>query len=183
MLDKVEGSMKYVCRCLLLTSLLLSSFAFAANREGAMSFTLGDGYYYFASKRHLDNTNVGYGALGYDLTERYGVEGLLGFFNTQSRNTIDNGSQVNGTLFALDVIYRFTPYGNLAPYVLAGPGATSMNPNGNDAHTEGNINAGIGAQYFIDKMIAFRVDVRDFYTIVGGKNDYFINGGVSFLFD
>lgn len=159
-----------------------STISFAGNQEGNWTFTLGDGYYRFASKRHIDNTGVAYGELAYNLTPHWGVESMLGFFTTDSRLAIDNGKEVNGSLFTLDAIYHFSPYCCFEPYVAAGPGVISMNPNGTNANTEGNINAAIGTQYFFSKTIALRVEFRDFYTMVGGKNDYFLNGGVSFLF-
>lgn len=158
------------------------SVSFAGNRAGAITFALGDGYYRFDSKRHIDNTGVPYGSLGYDFTKHWGIEALLGFFTTDSRLPIDHGKEVNGRLFAVDVVYHFFPYCCLEPYVLAGPGILSMNPNGNDANTEGNINGAAGVQFFFNKDVALRLEARDVYTIVGGKNDVFLNGGVSFLF-
>jgi hypothetical protein len=66
---------------------------------------------------------------------------------------------------------------------LAGPGIIGLNPNGNDPNNEGNINAGLGTQYFVDKSFAFKVEARDFYTITGGgKNDVLIDVGVTYLF-
>jgi OOP family OmpA-OmpF porin len=158
------------------------SICYAGNQAGDATLTLGDGYYWFSSKRHIDNTGIPYGAIAYNLTDHWGIEGMVGFFTTDSRRTIDNGKEVSGTLYAIDAIYRFSPYCRFEPYVLAGPGAISMSPNGNDANTEGTVNGGVGAQYFFSEKIALRVDARDFYTIVGGKNDFFLDGGVSFLF-
>jgi len=170
---------------LFLTSIcFLTSFSsvYAGNAPCRATFTLGTGYEYFASKRHIDNTDVQFGELGYDFTNHWGIEGFLGFFTTNSRLAIDADKEVNGTLFAIDAVYHFAPYHCIEPYILAGPGASSFNPNGTDANTEGNINGAVGAQIFISPCIAFRLEVRDFYTIVGGKNDVLANGGVSFLF-
>lgn len=164
-------------------SLVIFSNSYAGNRPGAATLTLGGGYYHFAPKRHVGNTGVKFGELAYDFNEHWGIEGLLGFFVTDSHRSQDYGTSVNGTLFAIDGVYHFSPYHNFEPYLLAGPGAVSMHPNGNDANTEGNVNAGAGVQYFFSSSVALRLEARDFYTIVGGKNDYFLNGGVSFLFD
>lgn len=160
----------------------LGNMAYAGNTAGATTLTLGDGYYHFASKRHIDNTSVAFGALAYNLTTRWAIEGLLGFFTTDSHLAVDNGKEINGTMFSMDVIYRLSPYRCMEPYVFAGPGAIGMNPNGTDANTQGNMNGGIGAQFFFSKTVALRLEARDVYTFVGGKNDYFLNGGVSFLF-
>lgn len=168
---------------LISVGLISLSFAtYAGNKPCAATFTLGEGYYRFAPKRHNDNTGVPFASLGYNLTEHWGIEGLLGFFNTKSSQAIDDDKQVKGTLFEIGVIYRLPIYRCIEPYLLAGPGILSMNPNGNDANTEGNINGGVGAQLFFSEIVSLRVEARDIYTIVGGKNDLFLNAGISFLF-
>ena len=57
-----------------------------------------------------------------------------------------------------------------------------MNPSRYNANSEGNINAGLGAKFFFTDNIAFRADVRDFYTWVGGKNDVLVDAGINFFF-
>ena len=89
---------------------------------------------------------------------------------------------MQGFIYTIDGVYRFKPCGRLAPYALGGIGALSISPNGNESSTQGNINAGIGSQYFIDPSIAFRAEIKDLYTMTGGKNDVMINFGVTFLF-
>lgn len=167
---------------LLLAAISYSSITFAINAANNWTFTLGGGYDRFAQKRNIDNTGVTFGSLGYNFTDQLGLEALLGFFTTSSHQPQDNNRQINGTMFALDGIYRFHAYRCFQTYVLAGPGILGMNPNGNDAHAQGNVNAGVGTQYFFSDKIALRLELRDFYTFIGGKNDVFINGGVSFLF-
>lgn len=174
--------MKQILRLLSVFSLmsLLYSNAFAETQANAVSFSLGGGPYYFSPKRHVDNTNVGFGALGYNFTPHWGVEALLGFFNTNSHKPEDNGRQVNGTLFAFDGIYHFNNIYSIDPYIMAGPGVIGMNPNGTDANNEGAFNAGLGAQYFINKIIGLRIEGRDLYTFVGKKNDYFLDAAITF---
>jgi len=161
----------------------LSGLVTAGNRPATLSLSAGAGNFYFGSKRHIDNTALGFVGAGYNFTYHWGIDTLLGFFLTQSHKSVDHGKQVNGTVFAFDALYRFSPYGNFEPYVLAGPGILGLSPNGDDPNNEGNINAGIGTQYFIDKSIAFRVEARDFYTITGGKNDVMLDAGITFLID
>ena len=50
---------------------------------------------------------------------------------------------------------------------------------------EGNSNAALGAQFFVNKVVALRVEARDldFYTLVGGKNNMFLDTGVIFLLE
>ncbi|RDI42723.1 OmpA family protein [Aquicella lusitana] len=166
-----------------LLCLISLPMAHAANRAGSATFTLGAGNYYFSSRRHIDNTGFPFAALGYNFTDQWGLEGLFAVFNTDSNRPEDNGKQVKGALFALDAIYHFSPYRIMQPFVLAGVGALGLNPNGTDADNQGNINAGVGAQFFANESVAFRIEARDFYTIVGGKNDVFLDAGVTFLLD
>ena len=158
---------------LLIIALFCSSIAHA-------DFSLGEGYYCFAARRHLDNTTLPFGALTYHLTNQLGIEGLVGWFVTQSHAAVNDDQSANGGLFALDVIYTRWPDWRYVPYLLAGPGLLSINPNGTDPNTTGIINGGVGLKITISPQVAFRFDVRDIYTIVGSKQDFFLNGGVQF---
>lgn len=158
--------------------------AHAESRAGAATLTLGGGYEFFASKRQIDNTGVGLGIIGYDFTRHWGIEALLGTLKTHSRRTDDYNKAVSGTLFAVDGVYHFKSYHNvLEPFLLAGVGVTGLSPNGTDPHNEGNINAGVGAQYFFGRAVAVRAEARDWYTIDGGKNDVILDAGVTFFWD
>lgn len=152
------------------------------DRAKAITFTLAGGELFLAAKRNMENTGVGMVMLGYDFTEHWAIEGLAGFYHTHFNNSDDN-RRIDGNLYSVDGIYHFSPFNVFEPYVLAGVGMIGMNPNGNDANNEGNINAGLGLKAFIHPAIAFRIEARDFYTWVGGKNDVLLDGGVTFLFD
>lgn len=164
-----------------LLGILACQSSFAFNHAGTVSLTAGGGYDYFSSKRHVKNSGVGFGILGYNFTDQWGIEALLGVFNTRSRHVDNYDELVKGSMFAFNAAYHFNPYGGIQPYLLAGPGVMGFNPNGTDAHNEGNVNAALGADYFFNEIVALRVEVRDFYTFTGGKNDIFISGGVTFL--
>ncbi|EKD71841.1 MAG: hypothetical protein ACD_46C00085G0001 [uncultured bacterium] len=173
-MKKIAGL--FLAGCILLTS---TNHVLAETQAKSVTFTLGGGSYYFSPKRHIDNTNVGFGALGYNFTSHWGVEALLGFFNTDSHKVEDNGKQVNGTLFVFDGAYHFNSFHSFDPYIMAGPGVIGLHPNGTDANNEGNVNVGLGVQYFVDKLIALRIEGRDLYTFVGKKNDYFVDAAVT----
>lgn len=171
--------------CVSALSLLSATHTFAENRAGAFTATIGGGTLYFDSKRDMENTGVGLIGLGYDFTDRWGIEGLLGSFHTHFRSYVQDDRTIDGTLFAIDGVYHvapFLPHFNFVePYVLAGVGVLGMNPSGNDAHNQGNINAGVGVEFFIHPSIAFRLEARDFYTIVGAKNDAMLDAGITFF--
>ncbi len=173
-----------VLACVSVAAIASYTSTFAATRANTASLTLGAGYEYFDSKRGIDNTSMPMVMLGYNFTQHWGFEALLGIFNTNFKSRVNDQRQVNGDLFAMDAVYHFNAYKDvIEPFVLLGVGATGLNPNQFDGHNEGNANAGVGAQFFFDKSIAFRVEARDFYTFTGGKNDVVLDAGVTFLLD
>lgn len=167
----------------LVSGLCFTSPVHAASKAHAVTMTLGAGYEYFASKRHLDNRGYPLAMLGYNITEHWGIEGLYGNFSTNSNQGVDNGQTVKGTLLLFDGLYHFKTSRALEPFLLAGVGATGLSPNGNDARNQGNINAGVGCLLFANDRAAFRFEARDIYTIVGGKNDVMLDGGATFQWD
>lgn len=173
----------FVLACIGLLSITTCSASYVGSRGGAFTLTVGGGYDYFSSKRQIEDSGIPYLGLGFDFNRHWGIEGLLGAFNTTFKDSVGDNREINGTLFAIDGVYHFSTYHRLEPYVLAGVGVLGLNPSRYDANNEGNVNAGLGLQLFIDPLVAFRVEARDFYTMVGGKNDVFLNGGITFYFD
>lgn len=172
-----------VLACVGLASILSVTSVSAGNRPGAATVTVGAGYEWFASKRKIDNTGFGFGSLSWDFTQNWGITGFLAGFNTKFKNSQHDDRHVNGTLFLFDGVYHFPVNTVVEPFVTFGVGITGLNPARTDANNEGNLNAGLGAQIFIHKSIAFQVEAKDIYTWVGGKNDVMVNAGVSALFD
>lgn len=174
-------STRFALSGFILASLLACQSIYAFNKPGNVSLTFGGGYDYFSSARYVKNSGIGFGELGYNLTERWGIEGLFGLFHTESRRSATYGKDVSGDMFAINAVYHFAPWKALQPYLLAGPGVMGFDPNGSDPHQQGNFNGAAGVQIFFDEVVALRLEARDFYTITGGKNDVFLNAGVTFL--
>lgn len=175
-----------VITCASMMSLSMNSFACDAcgcqeigTRANSLSFTVGGGKDFFASKRRIKNAGVTFGAAGYNFTRHWGIEALVGFFNTTFTGANDTGKQTNGNLVLVDGMYHFAPYRFVQPYILAGVGITSLSSNRTDANNQGNINAGVGLQFHVNEVVSFRVDARDLYTLIGGRNDVFVSAGVS----
>jgi OOP family OmpA-OmpF porin len=160
-------------------TLLGSSLAIAGNRPGATTINLNEAYYHFANKRHLDNIGMPNLEIDYNLDDRWALEAGVGLVNTNQRH-FDERS-VHGYMFTFDGLYRLMPRGRFEPYITGGLGILGLTYNGEDSSHQGNVNAGIGTQWFFDPSIAFRGEVRDFYTMIGGKNDVMANVGISFL--
>lgn len=171
-----------ICCAIASTLILLGSHnASASNRPGAVTLTPGIGYDFFANKRNLNNTAVlPTIALAYNFTEQWALEGMYGSLTTNYKPANMQGG-TNGRLYTIAGLYRFTPHGMFEPYVSAGLGVLYLNPNGSDANSQADLNAGIGTQIFFDKSVALRGEVRDLYTMSGGKNDVLVDLGVSFL--
>ncbi len=162
----------------LLSLFLFPIFIFAGNKPGNISLTLSEGYYHFDTRRHLQNASVPNIAVAYNFTQQWAMEGSVGIANTNQSNGTHRG--VNVYLYNLDAIYRFTPHKRWEPYVLFGVGESTFFPTNESTH-QGNINAGIGTQFFAHDIIALRAEARDVYTMAGGKNDVLLNFGVSLL--
>lgn len=163
---------------------MLSGIAFAGNRGGEFTISPMESYYHFADKRAIDNVSVPNIALGYNFDRNWGIEADAGLINSDlNPPKVPNQIGVHGSLITVDGIYRFLPYKVLEPFVSFGVGVITLSPNGTDSEHQGNINAGLGAQVFIDDGIAFRAEARDLYTMSGGKNDYMLDLGMSFLLD
>lgn len=169
--------------CLLGCVIWLSNTAvLAGNIPGAVTVTLGGAYYHFDEKRHMENSAMPNLAVAYNFTNHWAFEVAGGILNSNLEPSKgDHG--VHGTLYTVDGIYRFVPYGHLEPYIIAGIGILTLVPNDNDSEHMGNVNAGVGAQLFWGPNVAMRAEVRDVFDTTGGaRNDYMANFGVSFLF-
>jgi len=165
-----------------LLSTLLYYPAMAGNRAGVVTLTPAVGYYVFSNQRQIKNTAIPNAAIAYNFNDKWAIEGTVGIINTQSNTAGLPGT--HGTLYLVDGLYRIKPYKIIEPYLTAGVGALNLNNNyNNDALTQANINAGAGAQVFFTDCMAFRGEVRDLYTFVGGKNDVMFNLGLSLLFN
>jgi hypothetical protein len=165
-------------------ALLMGQSVFAGNRSGAVTFTPGIGYDFFSSQRHLQNTTViPELALGYNFDPNWGIEAGWGTFGTSYRSGYDNNGSAKGNIYTVDGLYHLSNFNFslFEPYLAAGLGVLYLHPNRSNADNQANLNAALGSQVFFSDSIAFRGEVRDLYTMSGGKNDVLLNFGVSFL--
>lgn len=174
---------KIVLACASFLALSLSSYASAGAPPGAVSLRLADGYIFFAHKRDFQNTSTPTVELGYEFNEKWGTKLGATILNTDIKGNVPH-SGVHGIIYTLDGVYKFDDHGNFEPYVLAGIGVTSFKAANttDDPTNQANVNAGIGAQYFIDPVIALNAEAKDVYTMSGGKNDVMLTAGISFYF-
>ena len=160
-------------------AMLASGSVLASNRAGAVTITPNVGYYFFSHARHLDNNWMPNLSIAYNFSDAWGIEGTFGQTDTHDKVS---GRGLRADLYLVNAVYHFTPHGVFEPYINAGVGALYLSRSVHNANTQGNINAGLGTQLFVDDSIAFRLEARDMYSLNGGRNDAMVNLGVSFLF-
>ncbi len=161
---------KKVVPVLLAVALL---FPLAAHAEiKAKSFELSPfiGYHFFEEDQNLGDDFVYGGRVGYNITNRFAIEGALEYINT----SVDDKNQafttegqfttpitgVDMMSYHLDVLYHFMPESNFNPFLAAGYGAAHYSPKIND-HNMSVISYGAGAKYWLAENIGLRADLRD----------------------
>jgi len=129
--------------------------------------------------------------LSFRFNEHWGIEGSVGLLTpteaindgSKDKTKINTDENPSGFLYTINGIYHFDPFSLFKPYVLAGIGVSGLMPNILNGGVQSNqINAGIGAQLFVNDTISLHGEFRNIYDTTGSdKNDYNINLGISFL--
>lgn len=149
------------------------------NQPGEITLTFAGGSYRFAHKRQLNNTSIPFLGLAYNFDSNWATELSWISFDTIQKAT---GQGVVGNLFMLDGIYRFqSTKCHFQPYVIAGIGNLGLKTGRSHSTQQGDVNAGLGVQWFGDYFLAFRGEVRDVYTTTTGTNDWMALLGINFL--
>ncbi len=163
--------MKYWHLLLFVTVALVITFAPAASQAEIRPDTLNlspflGGYFYEGNQR-LDDQPVFGLAVGYNFTERWGVEGVASYGQTE----VKEGSEDNVDIYSVrfDALYHLQPNQELVPYVAAGVGWMSFHPGWGEDTDRALFNYGLGLKYFMTDDIALRADVR--HVLVDGDMD------------
>lgn len=171
----------------------LSSFVFFQSlmadslyHRGDYYFSPGVAYYHFSEKRDLQNAAMANLTAGFFVSDQFSLEAFYGQASTEFSET---ASAENARFYdySLGGVYHFETHSNLIFHPYFSTGFDVMNQNDNQANV-GNetlmgVHAGLGAHYFVNPHIAFFTELRNIYTLSGGKNDVMLNGGIQFLFD
>ncbi|MBP9726442.1 MAG: outer membrane beta-barrel protein [Gammaproteobacteria bacterium] len=167
--------------------LSVNSAVFADNvyKPGEYYVAPGVAYYHFSEKREIQNAAMANVSAGLVVSDQFSLEAFYGQAATEETPVSTEDATRFHTYWA-DGVYHFNPSTEAAvhPYVLAGLGITNQN---DDNASSGNttllgVNAGAGVEYFVNSNISLFTDVRDIYTLSGGKNDWMLNAGIKFLF-
>lgn len=95
---------------------------------------------------------------GYNLTDRFALEGLLHYVHAKSNNA---ASETNETLnYRLEVLYHLFPKDSFVPFLAAGYGGISTHTKNHGSYGSGVLSYGLGAKYFMTDDIALRADLR-----------------------
>lgn len=168
----------------------LSSVAFAAvdtiYKPGEFYVAPGVAYYHFSEKRDLQNTAMANLSAGFVVSDQLSLEAFYGQAATnETPSNLDESTRFY--VYSGEGVYHFNPSADaiIHPYALAGLSVTNQ---ADDNSASGNttllgVNAGIGIEYFVNSNISLFSDVRDIYTLSGGKDDWMLNAGIKFLFD
>ncbi|GFE58881.1 OmpA family protein [Geobacter sp. AOG1] len=151
----------------LLSGLLLlgaTTVAHAEVKAGSFGLTPFVGGFLFDGVQHLEMEPM-YGIrAGYNFTENFGIEGVFNYVHTEptaAKFIIPGQGKYNVYNYRGELLYHFMPKSKFVPYLAAGYGAQTIDPENAKSDTHGAFSAGGGFKYFFTDNIALRGDVRD----------------------
>jgi OOP family OmpA-OmpF porin len=167
---------------LILAMLLVSATTSLAAGIRADSFTLSGllGGYSFDGKQHLETRPVLGLRGGYNFTKYFGIEALFDYVPTES--TVGQGD-ANIYRFGADALLHLLPDGRLVPYLAAGYGALTIDPDNQRSRTKGVFDYGPGVKYFLTDDLALRGDFRHLVFRDGETlSNYEYTVGLTYMF-
>lgn len=160
--------------------------ASAANTPGFNISILGGGYL-FDKDQDIDPGLVMGAALGYNFTDRFGVELMFdaGTFdhNTYNYDTCScDTTGVKALVPHLDLLWHFRPDTDIVPYIAAGLGSVILDYDDTGTHDSGMANIGGGVKFFISPTVALRGDIRHIRTLNDSDSNLVVNFGLMVAF-
>jgi OOP family OmpA-OmpF porin len=158
----------------------------SANLPGFTVSILGGGYA-FDRDQDIDPGVVGGAALGYNLTDRLGIEGMIDYGRFEHDFYNDDicacdQDRVTGTLAHLGLLWHFRPQSQVVPYLAAGLGTMSLDYD-RFKDTRDTVTAlGGGVKLFLSDKLALRGDVRHIRTLDGDHQNVVLNLGLMLQF-
>ena len=167
-----------IVSCVLLLS--LTGTVSAEMRAGAVSVSPMIGGYVFEGNQDLDN-DLTYGlGIGYNLTERWGIEAAFNYIDTES--DIGARDDTDVSLGRLDALYHFNTTGRFVPYLAAGVGGIYFDPDRTSSDEDALVNYGAGVKYFLTENVALRGDVRHVISFDDTHHNLLYTAGLTFFF-
>lgn len=166
----MSSVMKKMAPVLLASVFMLPLSARAEIKAGSVEVTPFGGVNFFEHRQNLEHSPLIGGRLGYNFTDRLGIEGTWSFMKTYVNDknaTFSRQGQftspandVNITQFNLGLLYHFMPESVFNPYIVAGYGVNHYSPKINNKNMS-VLDFGLGAKFWMTDNIALRVDARD----------------------
>lgn len=133
---------------------LCSSAALAENRAGSLNLTPVIGGYHFDGVQGIDpNVLLGF-KLGYNFTDRLGIEALSEFLHTKTWSS-GSGVPMDVVNARVEGLYHLFPQSRVVPYLAAGYGWLSSE------QESGLFSYGVGAKIAMSDNVALRLDLRN----------------------
>lgn len=129
----------------------------AENRAETFSLTPFVGGYTFDGEQHLETAPVVGLRGGYNFTDRLGAEAVFDYVSTESTHSSDKTSVYN---YHADLLYHFFPTAKAVPFLMAGYGGMSVDPDHGDKYSKGAFNYGAGVKYALSETVQLRGEVR-----------------------
>ncbi len=163
---------------LALLCLTFSLSAHAAVKEKAFTLTPMIGGHSFEGNLNLDDSPFLGIALGYNLTDKWAVEGVYTQTNADGENGADDADVQT---YRIDALYHLWSDKALVPYLAAGLGGISSDYDHGEDRDHLLFNYGIGIKYFVlDDLIALRADVRHLLDFPEPDNSLQYSVGLTF---
>ena len=166
-IDCLKNLLVSIVACLTLVFAMPSHAGVQLNR---FSITPYIGAYTFDSEiRLVRQTNpVGGLKIGYDLTDRWGID-LVGMIDTAGENGVRDNLYKN--MIRLEGLYDLRVDSRLIPFLAVGGGSVSFHPDSKITGSNLIFDYGLGAKYFIRKNLALRADIRHLLMFSNGAHD------------
>jgi len=144
-----------------------TNMAMAEIRPGAFTISPMVGDFIFDDDLCLDEDDFPslftYG-LGYNINENWTAELLLGYAYPYHSDT---NQDVDVYQWELDFLFHLFPESMLTPYLEAGLGGLTYDPEDSSTQTRALMNVGAGLKWFLNDTFALRADVRNMLALNG----------------
>ncbi len=170
----------FVATVMLFAAAVFSTPVHAAPRAGCITVSPFVGGYLWEGNEGIEEHDFNAGAgLGYMFTDKLGVEGVFQYIPGQSENA---GGDTHGYIYKLDGLYHFPITKTIVPYVAAGLGGITINPDRGESHSHFLVNYGGGLKYYLTDDLALRADVRHIVSFNDTYNNMSYTFGIVYQF-
>lgn len=150
-------------------------------QENAWTLSPMIGGHLFDGDQDLETSTVLGLGLGYNLTRNWAIEGV--FTQTEADADLPGTADADVTTYRLDGLYHFQPDRQLVPYLAAGVGGISTDPQHGEERDHLLLDYGVGIKYFVlDHLIALRADIRHLMDFPEPDHNLQYTAGLTFQF-